>query len=340
MSRWLIAVVIASWLQPALAQNWYEVEIIIFSQSNAEAYSPGSTTESWPDSLSPEWPTPLVRLNASASPSPALRPMPVANRRMNNDAYALGVTDGYQLLWHQAWLQPMLPETDAPWIQVQAGTQYDERYSLEGSLRIYLERFLHLDTDLWLSEYGPAAQNTEADEDLTPPPFVLPPFQAGKPACAFYRENWPTNLGMEIPDMEPGSIMENWWFPPFDCSNEAIELPAGLPLANPLDPYVRVELPSIRFEVVSGNPPVGPTPLQEVHPLFVDNGFLRRQPENEPDAQTVEIRQMIPMQQSRRMRSNELHYIDHPRLGVLALITPVEAPVQDMDEAQAESSEE
>ena len=28
------------------------------------------------------------------------------------------------------------------------------------------------------------------------------------------------------------------------------------------------------------------------------------------------------LQQSRRMRSDELHYIDHPRFGVLALITP------------------
>jgi hypothetical protein len=28
------------------------------------------------------------------------------------------------------------------------------------------------------------------------------------------------------------------------------------------------------------------------------------------------------LQQSRRMRSGELHYIDHPRFGVLALITP------------------
>jgi hypothetical protein len=29
---------------------------------------------------------------------------------------------------------------------------------------------------------------------------------------------------------------------------------------------------------------------------------------------------------SRKMRSNELHYIDHPRLGILALVTPIEAP--------------
>ncbi|MAT64797.1 MAG: hypothetical protein CMN57_04050 [Gammaproteobacteria bacterium] len=37
------------------------------------------------------------------------------------------------------------------------------------------------------------------------------------------------------------------------------------------------------------------------------------------------VYQPIRMQQSRRMRSNELHYLDHPRLGVIARITPVEA---------------
>ena len=33
---------------------------------------------------------------------------------------------------------------------------------------------------------------------------------------------------------------------------------------------------------------------------------------------------VIKLQQKRRMRSKELHYIDHPRFGVLAIITPLE----------------
>lgn len=38
---------------------------------------------------------------------------------------------------------------------------------------------------------------------------------------------------------------------------------------------------------------------------------------------TLEDRTAIyRLQQSRRMRSGELHYLDHPRLGILALITP------------------
>lgn len=45
------------------------------------------------------------------------------------------------------------------------------------------------------------------------------------------------------------------------------------------------------------------------------------------------VYQPIRLQQSRRMRSNELHYLDHPRLGVIARITPVEAePEADADQ--------
>lgn len=36
----------------------------------------------------------------------------------------------------------------------------------------------------------------------------------------------------------------------------------------------------------------------------------------------------IPMQEQRRMRSRELHYIDHPLLGVLVQITPLETPAE------------
>jgi hypothetical protein len=42
----------------------------------------------------------------------------------------------------------------------------------------------------------------------------------------------------------------------------------------------------------------------------------------------------IRLRQKRRMRSNELHYFDHPRFGVIALITPYE-PVEVAPEIEA-----
>ena len=44
--------------------------------------------------------------------------------------------------------------------------------------------------------------------------------------------------------------------------------------------------------------------------------------EGDPYANRDDRTAIYRLQQSRRMRSGELHYLDHPRLGILALITP------------------
>ena len=47
-------------------------------------------------------------------------------------------------------------------------------------------------------------------------------------------------------------------------------------------------------------------------------------------ATAIEREQSLPpyirLDQSRRLRSSELHYLDHPELGVLVKVTPVVAP--------------
>jgi hypothetical protein len=43
----------------------------------------------------------------------------------------------------------------------------------------------------------------------------------------------------------------------------------------------------------------------------------------EPVVSAGDTSQRVVMRTTRRMRSNERHYIDHPRLGVIAIVTPV-----------------
>lgn len=57
-------------------------------------------------------------------------------------------------------------------------------------------------------------------------------------------------------------------------------------------------------------------------------GANRELPLAAPDALSTPTRGSIRFQASRRMRSGELHYIDHPRLGALILISRVELPEQ------------
>jgi hypothetical protein len=46
--------------------------------------------------------------------------------------------------------------------------------------------------------------------------------------------------------------------------------------------------------------------------------------------------QVFRMKQSRRMRSNEVHYIDHPLFGIIALVTRYELPQPETTEAAAQ----
>ena len=48
--------------------------------------------------------------------------------------------------------------------------------------------------------------------------------------------------------------------------------------------------------------------------------------QSNPDQLTESKPSFYQFKHSRKMRSQELHYIDHPRLGILALITPIQPP--------------
>ena len=52
-----------------------------------------------------------------------------------------------------------------------------------------------------------------------------------------------------------------------------------------------------------------------------DNGESLLLPARSPAAETV----YMQLAESRRMRSEELHYLDHPEFGMLVLITPVDS---------------
>jgi hypothetical protein len=70
---------------------------------------------------------------------------------------------------------------------------------------------------------------------------------------------------------------------------------------------------------------------------------IRQRPLGNPVQATIEVgsgsfglapeplsMQSFPLRYHRRMRSNELHYIDHPLLGILILATPVEADASEL----------
>jgi|GEM_PF-366604 len=171
-----------------------------------------------------------------------------------------------QPLFHGAWRQPIAARDVAESILIRGGTQYDEHYELEGSISLGRERYLHINTDLWISTF---ASDTNRDHYFWP---ILP--QAPTPA----------NAELRIRPIDNTFSIENGF---------------GTPAS-----------PTLLSPSTSG----------------YDNFFSGATSSNYFVERTVALRQQ------RRMRSNELHYIDHPLLGVVIKIIPYEFP--DMESAE------
>ena len=81
---------------------------------------------------------------------------------------------------------------------------------------------------------------------------------------------------------------------------------------------------------VSGERPAvqGTVKVSRARYLQVDVDLLYRRPESGEDTAPNGVPNRFRLMSKRRMRSRELHYIDHPLFGVLVLITPFQATSQ------------
>jgi len=152
----------------------------------------------------------------------AFREVDPGRLNMNRIARSLTRSSDYRLLSHIAWRQP-LDDHDIP-VMIQAGDRYEGLYEVDGTLTVSRARYLHVDTDLWFTEFVPVQDRGRFGQSA-------PPLQ--------------TNLSQAVLDQYPQLV---------------------------------------------------------------------NQAEHKHDFMPVHIH---PMTQSRRMRSGEVHYLDHPFFGVI-----------------------
>ena len=187
-------------------------------------------------------------LDQPSTPTP-FRVLPASQREFRGKAAYMQRTGRYTTLFHQAWLQPVTDQTRALPIVLDRSGDTGEWSRLQGSITLYLSRYLHLKTNLWLNTQG----DYLSGEWRMPPPPMGPPSLILENATTDNREGW----------IEPQA-----------SSNETGtgETPGGDELEQgPVYPY----------------------------------------------------RHAVLLQQKRRMRSNEVHYLDHPLIGVVIKLTPL-----------------
>ena len=207
--------------------------------------------------IEPLFPTPFIVL-------------PRNQREFHGKSAYMQRTGRYRTLFHETWIQPVLPESRALPLFIDQSGDTGTWPRLQGSVKLHISRYLHLETNLWLNTQG----------DYLPGVWSMPAPPLGPPS-----------LIVELPEPE---------------------------LEEESDPYF-----------VTAEDTYAEQGLTE-------DGFL----EEEDLGPTYPWRHAVLMQQKRRMRSREVHYLDHPLLGVVIQLIPVqEERLQLMAEAEARAAE-
>lgn len=262
--------------------QWYQVELLVFERR--EGGGTGPDVEGWPRNIALAYPPNVQHLvdpngenteNETGSGTvidavgqePPFTLLERDQLQLTDSARGIQRDSGLRVLFHQAWRQPMVPFEQAPAVIVSGGEKVDEHHELEGSVTFSVSRYLHMHTNLWLTEFE---TNYGQAIGQWPPLPKLPP----KPG-----EVTDSNLSVDLRLTNPQPVLNPW------NSTETAYNTNG----------------------------TGYNLGQRSNTFQMNNyGYLSQQP--------FVTKNIVALQQQRRMRSDELHYVDHPRLGILVLI--------------------
>ena len=271
--------------------NWYQIEIIVFEHRMYAGNS--GDPEVWPKNLMLAYPPGTKHIltqeeleameeesmaeNDSMEPSTdnPLTEKPFVQlddvvSQLTRELSAIDRERDMRVLVHKAWRQPIGKKQDAPSIVMLGGDQYDGHYELEGTLQFSVSRYLHMDTNLWLTRFE--ANLGQEDSSWPQLPEVPEKRLGGNELDALYNENVADLDGIHTP----------WDNDPVSNNAETGSLFGGL-----------------------NNNPFGTEQAGTTYPASRGKYAI------------VDI---VKLSQTRRMRSAELHYVDHPHMGILVRI--------------------
>lgn len=276
-------------------ENNYRVEVLIFER---QYRNDSPIDEKWPRNISLSYPETIRDLHDPERPGPDAPPaepdffqvLPGSDLKLTRHRGAIEKDYRLRTLFHEAWKQPLGPNQSAPALIIRGGNAYGNHYELEGFLTLGVSRYIHVDTNLWLSEFVPNhGQEPEYWMALPSLPGTLDAGDRPKPGGLILDE---TDAD---PDAELESDMTVETFPEIQSDfNADLE-----------DKYTGRDDEFDRDNEYTGFNDVLLDPMEELRnaPYF--------------------IKDIVTMRQSRRMRTNELHYLDHPRLGILIQVEPL-----------------
>jgi hypothetical protein len=225
--------------------RWYDVEILVFKRLDQDSQS----QELWRSDLTLAYPHFYEYLRG---PSPEAKSQLSA---LKSDRYvlrryrdALARSEKFRILAHKAWSQQMANEAQSPAIIIDGGEEIGNHRELEGYIKVHIARFLHVTSNLWLTDIDA----NSVDASIKKPTLPAEPSRA--------------KAGI-------------------------------LKLTN---------TSAIKTRQID------------------DNDRLLNDINNEFSADYNSPYPIITLQSKTKMRSNELHYVDHPAMGIMIFMTPID----------------
>ncbi len=266
---------------------------------NTAATLPTSVSSNAPSAQPIDWPESLPEVynnGAFALLSEAELNPPTTGEAKQEDEPELQPIDlkrlqkkGHRILFHGNWRQPMQERQQSRSIIIRGGHALDpQHFELEGDIKLSLNRFLHLWPQLYLT---------------------LPLPQQWQPRDP---ETIRALATAQLPILEAQTLSQAT----FSNHTFVADAVANAPLA-PAD--------SNRFQIDTETALIGNTPLFDNMAKFeapLPDSSAITEPEIPPARYLT-----VKIDQPRRIRSGELHYLDHPLFGLLIRITPYSLPV-------------
>jgi len=223
-------------------------------------------------------------------------------------AKSIGRRSNHQILFHQAWHQELGAAEIAPSIPISGGETFDNHRELEGSIKLNKDRYLHITSDLWLTQY---VLRNDAQWDK----FTAEPTENSLLAAKIIDVN-------RVPDF-PLDVIRI-------AEDTAIREAA---LAKLLEDEALYEF-SLEQDSSSENAPLRPLPFDddvideslESEALEADVEVLVTEA-TELSFDLFEASKTYVLKEHRKMKRAEVHFLDHPMMGLIIQITKYEVPV-------------
>ena len=235
------------------------------------AVSPESSMTNSPEASTelPAMETPRITLNDT-------------DKILSGERRRIARRSGYRVLFHEAWRQPLIPADESASILITGGDKVENHFELEGSIKLSLSRFLHIETNLWrnffVPNYGQELAYWPALPDV-PEPIKTP------------------NIDLMTVSVSDSDIFSN------NTADDSFQFNTS---------YGSQRSESLNLDLNT-----------DLDSKAANNSILGLEQNLQLETANL-VNEIFTLRQKRRMRSQELHYIDHPRLGILVKIIPYE----------------